>query len=190
MKDINLMPDKAKFSKQEENSKERSAAVPVKGIIVTVAAAILVGITLLIPRVQIIALEQGIEKIMIEMRQRKYTDIRALRGSINSLDSMVATKQNIIKSIDSNSLQVTTLFHSVKQAVPEDCYISRIEMDKNKLLVSGIAADSLKAAEFLANLERLDQFSRSGTNDSLSVQNSNSTYKFSFVFNIGGEGVK
>lgn len=198
MRDINLLPEDNKVA-LKENVKETTAEVPkekkegrthVKAVILGIAVVVAIAATLAAPRVYMRELDAAAAGLTKMVSDPKYNETNTVNKQLEIMNKQLELKKEVIKDIDKISHPLTEIFTSLRHACPKGCYITGMDFDGKKIRISGVASDSLLAAEFMSNLDSLDNLKKDSSSESLSVGKVNASIRYSFTYNIGSEGGK
>lgn len=192
MKDINLLPDEIRapvqksLTREEQSSKTMSAAA-IAGVI---SIFVIVILSFIIPKLYLIFLDKQIDTKIQKVNSKEYQEIRILNNSVAAVSSSIDKKRQILDAIDKRSSSITEILNVLNNSAPNGLYITEITFDNDALDVGGYAASSLLVAEFISNIDRLENMNRMGKTESIQFSKANSQYKFKVSFNVGKEGAK
>ncbi len=180
MKDINLLPDDIRDSEpQERDSGSGNSTVKVATIVI--AVLILAGITFLLPKLWIIAQNARLDSINKSIEGSAYNEVKSVKSEIQRADDSLKAKNEIITSIDKQSLSIGQILNIVNSSTPDGCTLERVDFSDNKLTLQGRVSDGGRAAELLSNMGRINSLTVSST----SVQSKEGAYLFTYTFTFG-----
>jgi len=189
MKDINLMLEEDRRNASAADTVKRRNGINSKVLVWAVISVIFVILTLIAPSMIVKALEAQSETLKGELTAKKYQDVITAKNNINQINSTIAAKQNIIKLIDKENKSISPLINNISHAAPKNCYITSFTYKDQSLNIGGISMDgSLRAAEFMANLDRLNAISSNGITNTINMTKSDEVCTFQFTYKLNGKG--
>lgn len=157
MKDINLLPEDIKSaSSYSPGSSSSGIGVSLKVITVLVLIALLIGATLVAPKVYISKLEADLSKIEKYIEDSKFDEVKKVNADIAAVKSVLASKNDVMETVDKNIYPINEILIAVNNSIPRGTSLNRIEYRSNKITLVGFTEDALAIAELVAKINRLD----------------------------------
>ncbi|NLN65329.1 MAG: PilN domain-containing protein [Clostridiaceae bacterium] len=156
MKDINFLVTEP-LASTKEGAKGKQKSVPAVQIIIFILCLSIAVLALFIPGIMIDRIEKQISDVEHSMTDPKYAALRSAKADLMTITQVVDRKKTVIKDIDQKNPSASQILLLVKQAVPADCYIKSINFSGSTISLSGVAGSSIVYAEFVSNLDRLQQ---------------------------------
>lgn len=188
MKDINLLPEEIRATLEAENTKKNTSTAKI--ILITVLVLGFMALTILAPRMYIQGVNIRLTMIQSQLKNKAYDEVKALNAQINSLNTAIGSKKEIVTLIDRESYPVNEILNALKQVAPTGCYINSVDYDTKKLTIGGITTDSVQPAEFLSNIDRLGFLSATDTLKNVKITKTGPAYVFQYTFAVGGKDGK
>lgn len=189
MKDINLMPDKAKAVPSPKEDSTKMKGVSVKAVIITASALVLIFASILTPKVCVKVLEGTSSKLQAEIQSDKYTEVKNVNQQIATIESNVSRKREVIDNITSDPLLTTDILNFVQQTAPEGVTIDSLLCGDNSLSITGFAKDSTAVAEYISNITRTDAFVDYTSKATFSYDKANVKLAFKIELSQNNQGV-
>ncbi|MDQ2085840.1 hypothetical protein RBH29_05240 [Herbivorax sp. ANBcel31] len=181
MKDINLLPEEVKET--EYVQPPRGGGSPVKLLFGLVIAVVLVTVSILMPMLNIRQKEQELENLRAEIESEKYDVVREVRNDLSNINSVLASKTDVIGTIDSSNHPVSEVITSVYNSAPLRVAVNNIAYNEQRARITGIAQDNVAFAEFISAINRVTLLNISG-----SPSYDESTGTFQLTIRVSGEG--
>jgi len=183
VKDINLLPDDIKNVPDQLDTK-KSTGTSAKVIILVIAVAALLGVSLVLPKVYISAQEARITSLTDEIESDKYDEVKTVMNNIKVMSEKVTSKYQLVDKIDSESVQISKILNVISLSTPQGTLIKSVDLNGVLFTVEGTVANPIAAAEVLANLGRIN-----GINVASNViDQRDNQYHFVYTFNLEGKG--
>jgi len=181
VKDINLLPDDIRATSSIEQ--KGIPKVSVLTIIITVVVVLVLGVILAVPSLYVKVLGISIENVNKQINDARFDEVKKVNADLIAIDATINSKNDILKTVDRQSLPIGQIMTFIKQSAPKGLTIGDIKYDSNDLTIKGAAQNSIQVAEYLNNLQRLSFFGSPDFN-SLKIDNTSLACSFSFKFTI------
>jgi len=189
MKDINLMPEEAKAAPAPRARNLKKGSIPVKAVVMAVAALVFVLGSILSPKIYVKALESHTAALQAEVESDKYTEVKNINQQIAAVQSNISGKKEVIDSITANPLLTTDIINYAQQSVPKGVTIDSLQCGDKSLSISGVAKDSTAVAEYISNLTRINAFADYTSKAAFSYDKANVKLAFKIELSQTNQGV-
>lgn len=157
MKDINLLPEEIKSTSSYTPTKSKSG-FSIKAVIITIFVLIVIGVSILLPKAYIQTLKLELSGLEKDINDPKYSEVKKVNSELATIDGVLASKADVMDSIDSMRFPVNEIIVSVNSVVPQGCEINSIKYSGKNLFIAGQAENRTIAAELVARISRLNFF--------------------------------
>jgi len=182
VKDINLLPDDIK-NVPDQLGAEKSTGSSAKVIILVIAVAALLGVSLVLPKVYIATQEARISSLTKDIEDKRYNEVKTVMSDIKIMSEKVAAKYQLVDKIDNENIVMSKILNVVSMSTPQGTTIKNISLDGVLFTVEGTVANPISAAEVLSNLNRT-----SGINVmSNEISEDEEGYNFEYTFSLEGK---
>lgn len=178
MKDINLLLEEDKKIPQGEAVKVKPLKAAGK-IVLTVIIAAAAATTIVVPMLYSKALEMQLTSVKEQIQDEKYQEVVSVKSQLSDVEQQLENKKGIIAHIDEQAYPVNNILNIVKNNTPEGCEIKDIQYEANAVRVSVNAQQITNIAEFLLNMDRLENIRLSDNSNTIKI-NTNGDYVFNF----------
>lgn len=157
MKDINLLPEEIKSTSTYTPAKSK-LGVSIKAVVITIFVLLVIGVSILLPKAYIQTLKLELSGLEKEINNPKYDEVKTVRKDLETIDGVLASKADVMDSIDSINFPVNEIIVSVNSVVPQGCKINSIKYSGRSLMISGYVENRTVAAELVSSISRLNFF--------------------------------
>lgn len=150
MANINLLPWRDAYKKQKQNE-----YVSVLGLVAFVAFAGVWSVKTYFD--EQIAAQEYRNQFLVDQS-------KVLDGKIKEIQELTATRDQLIERMEliqdlqGNRPVIVRIFDEIARAVPEDLYFTDLEVQKDRILVKGVAKSNNRVAALMRNFDRSDWF--------------------------------
>lgn len=187
MKDINFLSEEKKplsVPKKEEPKIEKTDSgikISAKLVGIIISGVVFVAISILAPRFYVLGLEAKVSSLEEELKSPKYMEIQNLNTQIAEAQGKIDLKNEIIKSINGKAIPVLDILNYVQRSAPVGVVIDSIGYSQGAVIIAGSSKSEVLAAEYMANLNRIEAFKGLTDNMGFSYTKPGSDYSFNIT---------
>lgn len=181
VKDINLLPEEIKDTEYIQPS--RGGNTTAKILVGLIIGVVIIAVTLAVPFAYIRQKEKELESIKNEIESDKYAEVREVNAELDSIVEELASKADVIDTIDESSTPLAEVIVALQGAIPEGVALTQIGYTSNRLSVMGIAPDRIAVAELVASIERISLLNLSAE---VYVEDGTNIFNLSLIVGRGG----
>lgn len=181
VKDINLLPEEIKDTEYIQPS--RGGNTTAKILVGLIIGVVIIAVTLAVPFAYIRQKEKELESIKNEIESDKYAEVREVNAELDSIVEELASKADVIDTIDESSTPLAEVIVALQGAIPEGVALTQIDYTSNRLSVMGIAPDRIAVAELVASIERISLLNLSAD---VNVEDGTNIFNLSLIVGRGG----
>jgi len=188
MKDINLLPEEVN-KEFDENQKSKIPA-SMKSIVIVITVFLFVALTYVMPVVYLKVMRYRVESLQQGLNSKTFSDVKNVKAENVKFQQKIDNKKIVINDVDSKNVYMSDLLTVIEKATPKGCTVTSIIYNNSLLKINGKADKGIIAAEFLYNMENLDNIIAKSFNDGMSLKSIQEPNEFELTFAIKGKGEK
>ncbi|MEN8906970.1 MAG: hypothetical protein ABF289_13510 [Clostridiales bacterium] len=188
MKDINLLPEDVNGDVEEKQKAKMPATT--KSIIITALIFLTVVMTYILPVVYLKVMRYRVDTTHEKLSSKTFENVRNVKAENIKFQQRIDSKEIIIDDIDVKNVYMGDLLTVIEKATPKGCNVKSVIYNKNLLKINGQAEKGIIAAEFLYNMEKLDNIIARSFNDGMDLKSIQGANDFELTFSIKGKGEK
>ncbi len=187
MKDINFLSEEKKplsVPKKEEPKTENTDSrikISAKLVGIIISGVVFVAISILAPRLYALGLESKVSSLEEELKSPKYLQIQTLNTQIAEVQGKIDLKNEIIKSINGKAIPVLDILNYVQRSAPVGVVIESIGYSQGAVTIACTSKSEVLAAEYMANLSRIEAFKGLTDNMGFNYTKPGSDYSFNIT---------